>query len=119
MIIALWVLNGILALVFLATGLLKLVRPKRTLAGSVQALSTAQVKLIGLAEVAGALGLILPLLLNLLPALTPLAAVGLAITMLGAAVVHRRRKESQMLLATLVLALLAIVSAVLGFLVVF
>ena len=120
MLIALWILNGLLALVFLGAGLMKLARPKAALASSgmawVEDFSGTQVKLIGLVEVLGALGLILPLLLDIAPILTPLAAVGLAVTMIVATTVHARRKESVM--PTVVLAALAIVSAVLGFLVV-
>ncbi|MDD7945342.1 DoxX family protein [Microbacterium sp. NE2HP2] len=120
MFIALWILNGLLALVFVAAGLMKLARPKAALASSgmayVEDFSATQVKLIGLVEVIGAVGLILPLLLNIAPVLTPLAAVGLAVTMLVATAVHARRKES--VLPTIVLAVLAIVSAILGFLVV-
>ena len=117
MLIALWILNGLLALAFLGAGLMKLARPKAALASSgmayVEDFSATQVKLIGLVEVLGALGLILPLLLNIAPVLTPIAAVGLALVMIAATVVHLRRKESPV--PTVVLAVLAIASAVLGF----
>jgi uncharacterized membrane protein YphA (DoxX/SURF4 family) len=120
MTIALWVLIGLLALVFLGAGLMKLARPKDALAGSgmayVEDFSASQVKLIGLVELLGAAGLILPLLLSIAPVLTPLAAVGLAVTMLVATAVHARRKEN--VVPTVVLAVLAIVTAVLGFIVV-
>ena len=49
---------------------------------------------IGACEVAGGLGLILPMALRILPILTPLAALGLAIIMLGATIFHLRRKDS-------------------------
>jgi uncharacterized membrane protein YphA (DoxX/SURF4 family) len=117
MLIALWILNGLLALVFLGAGLSKLARPKAALAASgmgyVEDFTDTQVKLIGLVEVVGAIGLILPFLLGIAPVLTPIAAVGLAVTMIVATTVHARRKES--LVPTLVLAALAIASAVLGF----
>jgi uncharacterized membrane protein YphA (DoxX/SURF4 family) len=120
MLIALWILNGLLALVFLGAGLMKLARPKAALASSgmayVEDFSATQVKLIGLVEVIGAVGLILPLLLDVAPVLTPIAAVGLVVTMIVATAVHARRKEN--VVPTIVLAVLAIVSAVLGFLVV-
>jgi uncharacterized membrane protein YphA (DoxX/SURF4 family) len=118
MLIAFWILNGLLALVFLGAGLMKLSRPQAALASSgmgyVEDFSGTQIKLIGLVEVLGAIGLILPFLLDVAPVLTPLAAVGLAITMIVATTVHVGRKESP--LPTVVLAVLAIVSAVLGFL---
>ncbi len=55
--------------------------------------SAGNIKLIGIVEVLGALGLVLPQLTGILPWLTPLAAVGLALTMVGAAVLHVRRSE--------------------------
>jgi len=120
MLIALWILNGLLALVFLGAGSMKLLRPKEALVSSGMGyaadFTTAQVKLIGAVEILGALGLILPLLTQIAPVLTPIAAVGLAITMVVATTVHARRKES--LVPTLILAALAVVSAILGFIVV-
>lgn len=68
-----------------------------------------QIKMIGLAEVLGALGLVLPLALNILPTLTLVAAVGLALLMGGAASTHIRRKESS--IAPMVLGVLSIVVA--------
>jgi uncharacterized membrane protein YphA (DoxX/SURF4 family) len=60
--------------------------------------------------------LILPLAVNIAPVLTPIAAIGLAVVMIGAAVTHVRRKESY--LTQIVLLLLSVVSAVLGFIVI-
>jgi hypothetical protein len=56
--------------------------------------SAANVRLIGVVEVLGAVGLILPAVVHIAPILVPLAAVGLVLVMLGAAVVHARRKET-------------------------
>jgi uncharacterized membrane protein YphA (DoxX/SURF4 family) len=120
MTIALWIVNALLALVFLAAGAMKLARPKAALIergmGWAQGVSDTNVKLIGLAEVLGAIGLILPLAVNIAPVLTPIAAIGLAVVMIGAAVTHVRRKESY--LTQIVLLLLSVVSAVLGFIVI-
>lgn len=120
MLIALWVVNGLLAVVFLLAGVTKMSKPKGELVkmgmGYSEDFTGTQMKLIGTAEVLGALGLILPLLLNVVPVLTPIAAVGLALLMAAAVGVHIRRKE--MFVPPLVLALLAAASAVLGFLVV-
>ncbi|WP_394552524.1 DoxX family protein [Agromyces sp. MMS24-JH15] len=120
MLVALWIVNGLAALAFLAAGLMKATRPKEALAANGMAwtedFSAGSIKAIGALEVLGALGLILPLALGLAPILTPLAATGLAIIMLGAIVVHVRRKESA--LPSIVLALVSIASAVLGYLVV-
>ncbi|HRP99684.1 MAG TPA: DoxX family protein [Terrimesophilobacter sp.] len=120
MFIALWVVNGLLAAVFLFAGASKLVKPKDDLVkmgmGYAEDFTGVQMKLIGAAEVLGALGLILPLLLGVVPVLTPIAAAGLALLMASAVGVHIRRKE--MFVPPLVLGLLAAASAVLGFLVV-
>jgi uncharacterized membrane protein YphA (DoxX/SURF4 family) len=120
MTIALWIINALLALVFLLAGVMKLARPKDVLATMglkwVEDFSAGTVKLIAGLEVLGALGLILPLLTGILPILTPVAAVGLAVVMVGAVVVHARRRENPA--AQVVLAALLIVSAILGFVVV-
>ncbi len=74
-------------------------------------MADANVELIGAIEVVGAIGLILPWLTGIAPVLTPLAAVGLALVMAGAVVVHVRRKEA--FISPLVLGVLALVVAVL------
>lgn len=83
---ALWVIQGILAALFLFAGGFKLAMPLSQLA-RVSPLSPVFLKFIGACEVLGALGLILPGLLRVRPGLTPLAAAGLAIIMLGAVTV--------------------------------
>jgi|SRR5437899_672403 len=82
---ALWIVQGLLAALFLFTGGMKLVVPLEKLTGPVP-LPGPFVRFIGVAEVLGALGLILPGLLRIRPALTPLAAAGLMIIMIGATV---------------------------------
>ncbi len=119
MIIAFWIVTGLAALVFFAAGAMKLARPREALAGAglkwTEDFTDLQVKLIGLAEVLGALGLVLPVLLGILPILSPIAGILLALLMTGAVVVHVRRKEPPV---TLALFGLSVASAVLGFLVV-
>jgi uncharacterized membrane protein YphA (DoxX/SURF4 family) len=109
--IALWVVAGLLALAFVGAGAMKLSQPKEKLQASgmgwTEDFSATGVKLIGTAEVLGAIGLILPPLVNIAPVLAPIAAVGLAVTMVGAAIVHVRRGESKALGAPVVLFLLA------------
>jgi hypothetical protein len=112
MTIALWIAQGFAALVFLATGGLKLVAPKEKLIGRMHWAATwppGRIKLLGLAEVAGAIGLVLPAALHIAPALTPIAAVCLAVLMLGAALTHRRLHES--FVPALVLALVCVAIA--------
>jgi len=118
MIIAYWIVAGLLALVFLLVGLMKLARPKAALAESgmayVEDFSGGRIKLIGAAEVLGAIGLILPQLLNIAPVVSPIAAIALAVLMLGAVGVHIRRKEA--FVPPLILAVLSAAAAALGFL---
>src|ERR1700759_3069742 len=100
--VALWGAQGLLAAFFLMAGLTKLTRPKEKLLqrpemGWVDSFSAGGVKLIATAEVLGAIGLILPWALGIAKILTPLAAVGLAIIMIGAIVVHVRRHEQAFL----------------------
>jgi uncharacterized membrane protein YphA (DoxX/SURF4 family) len=80
---ALWTIQWLLALLFLWAGGIKLVLPLEQLQGPV-ALPGLFVRFIGVAETLGAIGLILPWLLRIRPVLTPLAAVGLIIIMIGA-----------------------------------
>jgi len=114
--IALWLVAALLAVSFLAAGGMKLARSKDKLASSGMAwtedFSANTVKLIGTAEILGAIGLILPPLVNIAPVLAPIAAIGLALTMAGAVVTHLRRKEGRDALAPLVLLLLAVFVAV-------
>lgn len=112
--IVLWVLQVVLALAFGMAGFMKLTQPKEKLAGQmawVEDFAPNTIKLIGLLELIAAIGLILPLLTNILPWLTPLAAVGLVLTMIGAIVTHARRGENQVLPVNIVLLLLAAVVA--------
>ena len=82
---ALWIVQGLLALLFLFTGGIKLVLPLEVLTEQFP-LPGLFVRFLGFAEVLGAIGLILPGLLSIRPRLTPLAASGLVIIMTGATV---------------------------------
>ncbi len=93
---ALWVVQILLALVFTASGVMKIVTSREQLGKHMtwaNDVSAGTIKLIGGLEVLGAIGLILPALTGILTILTPLAAVGLALTMIGAALTHIRYKE--------------------------
>src|SRR5688500_9346722 len=117
----LWIVAGQLALVFLATGAMKLLRTKENLAESGMGwtvdFSGPGVKAIGALEILAAFGLILPALSGIVPVLVPLAALGLVLLMLGAAVTHARRREVRMIVINSVLACLAavVVGGRLGF----
>ncbi|TJZ59102.1 DoxX family protein [Streptomyces piniterrae] len=113
--ITLWIITSVLALAFLAAGLMKISQPKEKLTASGMAwaedFSPTSVRAIGAVEALGALGLILPAALGIAPVLAAWAALGLAATMLGAAAVHLRRKEAKAIPVNLVLLLLATVVA--------
>jgi uncharacterized membrane protein YphA (DoxX/SURF4 family) len=107
----LWIVQVLLSIVFFMSGAAKVMQPKEKLVtnmGWVEDFSDGPLKTIGLLEILGALGLILPDLTGLLPMLTPLAAVGLALTMVGALVTHLRRHEYPMAAGNLVLMALAL-----------
>ena len=82
---ALWIVQGLLAALFLFAGGIKLFLPLEALKGPV-ALPGLFLRFIGVVEVLAAIGLILPGLLRIRPGLTPLAAAGLVIIMIGATV---------------------------------
>ena len=89
--IALWVVQGLLALLFLFSGGMKLVMPVEELAKNMSFIAQsgpALVRFIGASEVAGALGLILPAATRIQPKLTPLAGLGLAVVMVLAVATH-------------------------------
>lgn len=80
----LWTIQGLLALAFLFAGSTKLLTPAATLAQFAGPVPVQFVRFIGVCELAGALGLILPGITGIRPGLTPLAAAGLVIIMSGA-----------------------------------
>jgi hypothetical protein len=110
--IALWIIAGLLAAVFLASGVVKLIQPKEKLAASgmsfVEDFSAGAVKAIGALEILGAVGLILPAVLDIVPVLVPLAATGLVLLMVGAFITHLRGREAQGIVVTLILLALAV-----------
>jgi len=79
----LWIVQGLLAVIFLFAGSMKLVMPIAVMTSQLP-LPGAFLRFVGVAEVCGALGLILPGLLRIRPGLTPLAAGGLVLIMVGA-----------------------------------
>lgn len=119
--IALWVVQILVAIAFAGAGIMKVSQPIDTLKknmGWVEDVTPGNVRLVGVLELLGALGLILPAVTHILPWLTPVAAIGLVLTMIGALIVHIRRKENAGLGAPLVLLLLALFIAYGRFLVV-
>ncbi len=103
---ALWIVQGLLALIFLLSGGMKLVMPLEVLTKQMP-LPGLFVRFLGVAEVLGAIGLILPGLLRIRPGLTPLAAAGLVIIMIGATVLTLAGGAVALALIPLVVGLLS------------
>ena len=106
---ALWIVQGLLAALFLFAGGAKLVLPLDQMAGPV-ALPGWFLRFLGVAEVLGAFGLVLPGLLRIRPGLTPLAAALLVIIMIGATVSTAILLPSLLALPLVVLLLTAFVA---------
>lgn len=106
----LWVIQIVLAVMFLAAGLMKATKPKAELREKlafVDDFSASTVKFIGITQVLAAIGLILPAVTGIATFLTPLAATGLVITMLLAIGVHIKRGEYPNIVVNVVLLILA------------
>jgi hypothetical protein len=106
--IAVWIVSGLLAFAFFVGGIVRLVVPASTYGSwPNQTWITAVPRLgivgISVAEILGAIGLILPEVTGILPILTPLAATGLALIMVGALVFHIRRNERPNIVVAIVL----------------
>ena len=112
----LWIVQGVLAAIFLITGGIKLTQPREKMAAGPMRWAAdvpdGQFRLIGLLEVLGAAGLILPAALDIAPGLTPLAATGLALTMVGAALTHLRLGEKDRVAAPLIVLLFTCLVAI-------
>ncbi len=109
--VVLWILQVLLAVAFIAAGAMKLTQPLAALAISLPWTADAPgalVRFIGVAEVLGGLGLVLPAATRILPRLTPIAAAALALDMGFATLFHLVRGEAMMMPVTLVLAALLI-----------
>lgn len=103
--IVLWILQVLLALMFLMVGFMKTVQPIEQLAKRmdwVKSYPASFVRFIGISEILGGIGLILPALTHILPWLTIAAAIGLAVVMICAFAFHLSRKEYSHLLANVV-----------------
>ena len=117
--IAIWIITGLLAVAFIGAGLMKVAQPRAKLAANGMAwtkdYSDSGVKLIGLAELLGGIGLILPALTGVAPVLVPIAAAALTVIMIGAVVWHVRADDAKGALPSTVLGILALVVAVTRF----
>ena len=112
--IFLWILQAVLAVLFLMAGIMKSTQPAAKLSKSlpwVEDVSLTTLRLIGVVEVLGAIGLILPAATGIAPILTPMAATGLAVVMVLAVFTHLRRKEYGAIAFNAVLLILCVIVA--------
>ena len=116
---ALWIVQVLLAAIFLVTGTTKLTQPRLKMAAGPMRwaadVTDRQFRTIGLLEVLGAIGLILPAALGIAPLLVPLAAIALVLVMIGAIHVHVRHGETNRLAVPIVVLALALFVAIEGF----
>jgi len=109
--VVLWIVQALLAAAFVLAGSMKAFRPLEQLSKNmrwVSAVPAALVRFVGIAEVVGAIGLILPMVTNVAPGLTIAAAAGLALVQVCATVFHFSRNEARMVPGNIVLLLLAV-----------
>ncbi|HKV01129.1 MAG TPA: DoxX family protein [Ktedonobacteraceae bacterium] len=109
--IALWIVQALIALVFFVVGFMKAFLPLETLAKPFQwvpSFPSAFVRFLGICEMLGAIGMVLPPLAHILPWLAIAAAVGLILTAGGGTVVHLSRREYRVISINLVLIVLSL-----------
>jgi hypothetical protein len=104
--LALWIIAGLLAAVFFAGGVGKVVVPKEKVAalpgaGWIDHFSPAAIKALGVVDILAAVGLVLPAALEVAPVLVPLAAVGVVLLMVGAVIVRVRSHIARTIVADL------------------
>ena len=113
---AVWIVAALLAALFLVTGLTKITQPRLKMAEGPMEwaadVTDGQFRTVGVLELLGAAGLIFPAVLGIAPTLVLLAAMGLALTMVGAIVTHLRLGETDRLAAPIVVLALALFVAV-------
>jgi len=115
--LALWIVAGLLAFSYAGGAMAKLFMPKDKFASRfsnwkyAEDFSPGQIKALGVVEALGAVGLILPAMLDIAPIVVPIAASGLALYMSGAMATRLRRREYALIVGDLaVLALCTFVA---------
>jgi len=113
--VILWVLQSIMAIIFMFSGLNKSILSEQKLIAKGQTgvvgLPPPLIRFIGISEILGAIGIILPLLLNILPILTVIAAICFAIIMIPASIIHYKLEEPKNVLTNCVIFLLCLLIA--------
>ena len=108
---ALWILQAIMAAVYLSAGIIKLFLEKDKLEKQfswVKEFNRFSLKIIGGLEILGAFGLVLPEVTGIVPVLTPAAALGISLIMIMATIFHNRRKEMDSVVITQLLFVIAL-----------
>lgn len=115
---ALWIIQGIIAGIFAMAGFLKSTQSKDKLLKSLPWVNDFQlptVRFIGISELLGAIGIIVPMVIGVLPVLSPIAATGLAIIMILAFIYHIRKSEYKEVLFNAILFILLAIIAIYRF----
>lgn len=118
MIVATWIVTALLAFANLAAGGMKAFSPEARLRAQfpwAESMGTVQTRLIGVAEILGAVGIVLPVLLGIAPILTPIAAIGLGLIQLIAIFFHLSRGEGKQVPVNIVLLAMAVFVAITRF----
>ncbi len=117
--IVIWIIQGVLALMFLLAGAMKSTQQKEKLLKSLPWASDFNiqtVRFIGISELLGALGIVVPQYTGIFPILTPIAAAGLVLVMIFAALHHLRKDEYKGLALNVVLLILSAIVSIYRFL---
>ena len=118
MLIAVWIVSGIVAAIYLLAGGRKVTTPAQKLPETfpfVKLTGVPLLRVIGALEVLGAVGVIVPALTGILPILTPVAAAGLVVIQIGAIIVHAREREFKVIPINVVLLVLPLFVAIARF----
>jgi hypothetical protein len=95
-----WIIQGVLAVFFLIPGTMKLIIPKQKMIDMKKLKpggAVLPVRMLGFVELLGAIGIIVPFLTGIFPILTPIAAVGFGLVMVGAFIEHYHKEEYKIL----------------------
>jgi hypothetical protein len=97
---ALWVMQALLFLFFLAPAIIKLTSTRRQLINKKMLANDGRIcpiRAMGMVDLLAAIGVTVPLLFGILPVLTPIAAIGTSLVMAGAFFFHSKRREYKVL----------------------
>lgn len=106
----LWILQSLIAVIFLYSGVKKSTYSEHKLVSigmtGVEGLPIAVIRFIGISEILGTIGIIIPLLINIIPVLTPISAICFAVIMIPAGIIHYKRHEAKNVLTNCIVFLI-------------